>query len=83
MYKKLDQGRENFENCSTMFDQRTQISKQVGVAKIPLRFSLNKSAPKGLSVICRKSTVGIDLLAILRKTLDRALFLYIFIHEVR
>ena len=26
---------------------------------------------------------GIDLLAILQKSLDRAIFLYIFIHEIR
>ena len=32
---------------------------------------------------CSRIEYGIDLLAILRKSLDRAIFLYIFIREVR
>ena len=33
--------------------------------------------------LCLVLNFAIDLLAILQKSLDRALFLYIFIHEIR
>ena len=35
------------------------------------------------ALILRRHMQGIDLLAIQQKSLDRALFLYIFIHEIR
>ena len=33
--------------------------------------------------MCGASVSVIDLIAILQKSLDRAIFLYIFIHEIR
>ena len=43
--------------------------------------SLTPSKAHGCDEICQSDEI--DLLAILRKSLDRAIFLYNFIHEVR